>query len=81
MNRSVNTYYPGEPLPTPLHGIGRPVTLFVGETVRAGTIVGVMHSRDGELRYDVHVVDGGTFRNVRLGDLNDPQPNTFTYAP
>ena len=81
MNRPVNMYYPGEPLPAPLHGIGRPVTLFVGQTVKAGTVTSVMQNRDGELRYDVQVIDGGAHRNVQLGSLNNPQPNTFVFAP
>jgi len=76
-----NTYTPGEPLPVEFHAIGRPVTMFcAGGAIRAGQIVRVDPSDEG-LVYAVEMVDGGTFRNVRLGDLSNPQPNTFTYAP
>lgn len=76
-----NTYTPGEALPVELHAIGRPVTMFChGGAIRAGQIVRVDPTDTG-LVYAVEMIDGGTFRNVRLGDLNNPQPNTFTYAP
>ena len=76
-----NTYTPGEPLPDPLHGIGRPVTFFHASMVEGGTVSAVSIGQDGELAYDVRVVSGGTFRGVKLGTLMNPQPNTFVFAP
>jgi hypothetical protein len=75
-----STYTPGEPLPIELHAVGRPVTFFHAGMIEAGQISRVSSGPDG-LLYDVRVISGGTFRDVTLGDLNNPQPNTFTYAP
>ncbi|QKY78991.1 hypothetical protein Jinkies_43 [Arthrobacter phage Jinkies] len=79
--RPRNNYTPGQPLPTPLHAVGRPVTFYHADLIEAGQISQVEHGPDGDLIYSVRVISGGTFRYVRLGDLNNPQPNTFTYAP
>jgi hypothetical protein len=49
--------------------------------IEAGVVSKVTPTDKGDLLYDVRVVSGGTFRDVTLGDLNNPQPNTFTYAP
>jgi hypothetical protein len=76
-----STYTPGEPLPIELHAVGRPVTFFHRAMIEAGVISAVSAGLNGEPRYDVRVIGGGTFRDVTLGDLNNPQPNTFTYAP
>jgi hypothetical protein len=78
-----NTYTPGEPLAFPLHAVGRPVTFYHAGMVEAGQVSRVSSTPgpDGAPRYDVRVISGGTFRDVKLGDLNNPQPNTFTYAP
>ena len=76
-----NDYTPGEPLPDPLHGIGRPVTFFHASVIEAGTVSKVSTDPDGTLVYDVRVIGGGTFRGVRLGTLMNPQPNTFVFAP
>jgi hypothetical protein len=76
-----NAYTPGFPVEAPLHAIGRPVTFFHRSVIEAGVISRVDPRRDGSITYDVRVISGGTFRDVTLGDLNNPQPNTFTYAP
>jgi hypothetical protein len=68
------------PIDPYLHAIGRPVTYYHAGMIEAGQIAKVSNGPDG-LLYDVKVISGGTFRNVTLGDLNNPQPNTFTYAP
>jgi hypothetical protein len=79
MNRPPNTYTPGTVLAPVLHAIGRPVTYYTtAGQVRAGIITRYT-TKDGT--YDVHVISGGTHTGARLGDLNNPQPNTFTYAP
>ena len=73
-----NAYTPGEPLPTPLHAVGRPVTLFIpgAELMEAGHV-----ARVNSNGYDIRVSSGATYRNVQLGTLMDPQPNTFVFAP
>ena len=76
-----NTYTPGQALDPALHGIGRPVVFYHARIIEAGQIAKVSRHEDGTLLYDVRVVSGGTFRDIPLGDLNNPQPNTFTYAP
>ena len=76
-----NQYQPGWALTPEFHAVGRPVTFFHGRLIEAGQIAKVTAQDDGSLRYDVRVISGGTFRDVTLGDLNNPQPNTFTYAP
>ena len=82
MNRPRNAYEPGNPLPTELHAIGRPVTMFgTGNDVRAGIIVRVATAEDYTLTYDIHTTGGGLFTNQRLGTLMNPQPNTFVFAP
>lgn len=80
--RPRNTYTPGEPLPAPLHAIGRPVTIFAGggQIIRAGVVVRVLADPDGGLLYDLQSVAGGLFTEYRLGDLMNPQPGTFTFA-
>jgi hypothetical protein len=75
-----NTYTPGEPIEWRLQAVGRPVTFFHAGMIEAGQISRVSSGPDG-LLYDVRVISGGTFRDVKLGNLNNPQPNTFTYAP
>jgi hypothetical protein len=81
MNRPRNTYTPGEPLAFALHAVGRPVTFYHAGMIEAGQISKVSFDPADGLLYDVRVISGGTFRGVTLGDLNNPQPNTFTYAP
>jgi hypothetical protein len=81
MNHPRNAYVPGTPLHPDVHAVGRPVTFFHAYLIEAGTIAKVEPHEDGSLRYDVRVISGGTFRHVTLGDLNNPQPNTFVYAP
>jgi len=83
MNRPRNTYTPGQPVPTSLHAIGRPVTLFCsGGQIRGGVVARVTASpTDGTLLYDIHTTGGGLFTSQRLGTLMNPQPNTFVYAP
>lgn len=76
-----NDYTPGMSIDPPLHAVGRPVTFFHANLLEAGQITKVSAGDNGELLYDVRVISGGTFRDIRLGDLNNPQPNTFTYAP
>lgn len=76
-----NTYTPGFPIEAPLHAIGRPVTFFHSGQIEAGAVTKVTPHRDGTILYDVRVISGGTYKDARLGDLNNPQPNTFTYAP
>jgi hypothetical protein len=76
-----NTYNPGQALTPVLHAVGRPVTFFHAGMIEAGVVSKVTPTDKGDLLYDVRVVSGGTFRDVTLGDLNNPQPNTFTYAP
>jgi hypothetical protein len=75
-----NAYIPGQPLPTELHPVGRPVTLFIpgADLMEAGHVARVNTS---EGTYDIRVSSGATYRNVRLGTLMNPQPNTFVYAP
>jgi len=80
MNNPRNTYTPGEPLPTELYAVGRPVTFFHANYLEAGTVTKTTTS-NGTTRFDVRVISGGTFRDVRLGTLMNPQPNTFVYAP
>lgn len=81
MNRPRNTYTPGQPLPTSLQAIGRPVTIFAGgDIIRAGHVVRVLATPDGFLAYDLQSAAGGIFTNYRLGNLMDPQPSTFVYA-
>jgi len=75
-----NTYQPGTPLDPALHAVGRPVTYYHRAMIEAGQISAVTRGPEG-LLYDVRVTSGGTFKEVTLGDLNNPQPNTFTYAP
>ncbi|QWY79709.1 hypothetical protein PP637_gp81 [Arthrobacter phage Persistence] len=81
MSQPRNHYTPGQALHPFLHAVGRPVTFFHGRLIEAGQVAKVTAQEDGSLRYDVRVISGGTFRDVALGDLNNPQPNTFTYAP
>jgi len=75
-----NAYIPGQPLPTPLHAIGRPVTLFIpgAELMEAGHVSRV-NTTEGT--YDIRVSSGAVYRDVQLGTLMNPQPNTFVYAP
>ena len=82
MTRTSNTYNQGRPLSPTIHGIGRPVTLFTpsGHVV-AGIITRIADSDRAALRYDVQVIDGGKYRDLQLGTLNNPQPNTFVFAP
>lgn len=84
MNKSPrNTYTPGLPLPTPLHAVGRPVTLFIpgAELMEAGHVARVNISDDGDLTHDIRVSSGAVYRDTRLGTLMNPQPNTFVFAP
>ena len=76
MNQPRNTYTPGEPLPAELYAVGRPVTFFHAGLIEAGTI-----TKANADSYDVRVISGGTFRNVRLSTLMNPQPNTFVFNP
>lgn len=79
-----NRYTQGEPLPFALLAVGRPVAVFIPGTklIEAGQIACVYRSEEGgNLLYDVRVVSGATYKGLTLGDLNNPQPNTFTYAP
>jgi hypothetical protein len=76
-----NTYTPGNPLMPELHAVGRPVIFFHAGMIEAGAVARVTAHEDGSLRYDVRVISGGTFRDVTLGDYNNPQPNRFVYAP
>ena len=81
IRRPRNTYTPGEPLPTALASIGRPVTIFAGAgIIRAGVITRVLETPDGGLVYDLQSVAGGIFTNYRLGDNMNPQPGTFTHS-
>ena len=81
MNNPRNPYTPGQPLPDALHAIGRPVTFFHANYIEAGTVTKTTINPDGATRYDIRVISGGTFRNVTIGTLMNPQPNTFVYAP
>lgn len=84
MTRPRNFYIPGQPLPTTLHAVGRPVTLFVPGmgAMEAGVVSKVNISDTDEVTgYDIRVISGATYRDVRLGTLMNPQPNTFVYAP
>lgn len=81
MSHPRNHYLPGTPLHPNAHAVGRPVTFFHARLIEAGQIAKVTEQEDGTLRYDVRVISGGTFRDVTLGDYNNPQPNTFVYAP
>jgi hypothetical protein len=78
-----NTYTPGEPLAPVLHAIGRPVTMFLpgAHQIEAGVVAKVNQLTDVMVTYDIRVISGGTYKDARLGNLNNPQPNTFTYAP
>jgi hypothetical protein len=49
--------------------------------VEAGVVAKVNQHTDVMVTYDIRVISGGTHTGARLGDLNNPQPNTFTYAP
>ena len=81
MNRPRNVYSAGEPILSSLHAVGRPVSFFTtAGTIEAGTVISV-DARDGELVYDIRVIDGGTYLKKRLGTLMNPQPNTFVFAP
>lgn len=81
IRRPRNTYTPGEPLPTALAVIGRPVTIFAGAgIIRAGVITRVLETPDGGLVYDLQSAAGGIFTNYRLGDNMNPQPGTFTHS-
>ena len=80
MNNPRNTYTPGQPLPTELYAVGRPVTFFHANLVEAGTVTKTTTS-NGTTLFDVRVISGGTFRGVTIGTLMNPQPNTFVYAP
>jgi len=75
-----NAYTPGKPLHPSLHAIGRQVTLFIpgAELMEAGHVSRVNTS---EGTYDIRVSSGATYRNVQLGTLMNPQPNTFVFAP
>ena len=76
-----NTYQTGEPLPTELHAIGRPVAYYTSAGhVIAGTITHVARTAEG-LRYEIQAAGGGRYLAASLGDWNYPKPNTFTYAP
>jgi len=78
-----NAYIPGRPLHPNLHAVGRPVTLFVpgAELMEAGHVSRVNISDDAELSYDIRVSSGAVYREVSLGTLMNPQPNTFVFAP
>jgi len=80
VNNPRNPYTPGQPLPDPLHAIGRPVTFFHANYIEAGTVTKTT-TTDGGTLYDIRVISGGTFRNTTIGTLMNPQPNTFVYAP
>lgn len=81
IHRPRNTYTPGEPLPTALAAIGRPVTIFAGAgIIRAGVVIRVLTDPQGALVYDLQSAAGGIFTDYRLGDLMNPQPGTFTYS-
>jgi hypothetical protein len=78
-----NAYIPGQPLHPNLHTVGRPVTLFIpgAELMEAGHVARVNIIDDVDLRYDIRVSSGATYRDVKLGTLMNPQPNTFVFAP
>lgn len=81
IRRPRNTYTQGEPLPTSLAAIGRPVTIFAGaDLIRAGVVIRVLTDEASNLVYDLQSVSGGIFTNYRLGDNINPQPGTFTYS-
>jgi len=80
VNNPRNPYTPGQPLPTELHAVGRPVTFFHANYIEAGTVTKTT-TIDGATRYDIRVISGGTFRNTTITTLMNPQPNTFVYAP
>jgi hypothetical protein len=80
VNNPRNQYTPGQPLPDPLHAIGRPVTFFHANYIEAGTVTKATLN-NGATTYDIRVISGGTFRNCTIGTLMNPQPNTFVYAP
>jgi hypothetical protein len=80
--RPRNTYTPGEPLPTELQAIGRPVTIYAGgQIIRAGVVVRVLVDPAGGMVYDLQGMAGGIFTDYRLGNLMNPQPGTFTFTP
>ena len=80
MNNLRNPYTPGQPLPTELYAVGRPVTFFHANFIEAGTVTKATLI-DGATLYDIRVISGGTFRNTTISTLMNPQPNTFVFAP
>ncbi|QTF82138.1 hypothetical protein SEA_PRAIRIE_41 [Arthrobacter phage Prairie] len=86
-----NTYEPGEGIEDARAHIGRPVLVFAPSgSLMPGTVVRVLRSdADGVLVYDVAALAitakgpglvSVLRQSLRLGDLLNPQPNTFVFT-